>query len=317
MNRFANHMLLGALACSAIGISACGAPAGGDPAGASGEKLQITEAAPDQGMKGVFTAGGRQLSFETRHVATAGANGTPEVSIYARIFDPSGDTLAGHVFKEWPASRPMSGLSKADIGERIEEGRLVPGLGTALKSATISPAVAADRDTLLGLTEAFTRIDGAPPSAPAASGGIAPQTLETWVGSSNGFQFEIYRKPAFVSFSPFEHSAMQVRNWSYDWNAGAWYTASVWVQSGNMGARADDPAMSYKCTSNFVSGQWWEGADSAECPGTAFPIVYGRAGVCNNSTIAEKLQMQGWTAGDAIERACYQTSIQLYAPDCL
>jgi hypothetical protein len=261
----------------------------------------------------------RVLAFETKRVQEAGPSGEAREETYARIYDEAGETVAAHAHPSWPAARPIEAMSAADLAARVALTSLVPQLADALAGASVPAAVAADKASLESLAATF-KSHGEPPRAEAA-GGIRPQGLVDLPGdvfNSYGFQYEIYKKGAFWSGNTlFDHSAMLVRNWVNTKFDGKWYVTSVYVQSGNAGAKADDPAMTRHCTSSFIANRWWVGSDALECPGTYYPVLYANFGVCNNSTELQRFQMHGYSGLVAGALACRPGAVpNPFAPDC-
>ena len=106
----------------AAGVVVCGALQIGCVASTSADapaqrKLDITEASADSGLKGTLTIGANRVWFETQRTTEVRGDSTVVISI-GRIYDAHGDSVAAHVSKFWPASRPLSGLTKTEALEK-------------------------------------------------------------------------------------------------------------------------------------------------------------------------------------------------------
>jgi hypothetical protein len=191
----------------------------------------------------------------------------------------------------------------------------MPRLVEKLAARTVSGASAGDRDAVVSLARAFSRAASSGEAAPP----VGTRSLENKC-VQQAFEYEVFKKRAFIPnpvLDDAEHSAILVRNLLFaeqpGGSTGTWFTLAVIVQSGNKGASADSPEMTRKCTSRRYYGKWWWGY-AEPCPGTHYPVAYGIAGVCNDSSRAEILQLMGQSPLEAKLSACIGFSTT--APDC-
>ncbi len=326
-------------------VSGCGGLTSSSSSNTSGSSGDLTVVQADEAsgkLVATFRQDGRMITFEMR---LGGPMGTPpaqsevdvpRMEIDARVLDQNGQPIyvqmAGDEFMD--ATWDMPVIENINEADRKNDFALIQAAESAFREVELPVSFEQLRLGALQMARMVPELNAKPdlPNPADSSAGSASdrrvQANIVWsnLTSVKYWDYRIYRKDAFISGSPFDHSAVQLRGWSSS------YVIVFTAVSCNHGACAAVSPMTVKCTMPgyltddgshsryFYNEPSTTSAVTSGCSTTFNPYFDNGSHVCNDDTI---LQINAIKYDRSYSRAtgatgeCNDNYANYWAPNCI
>jgi hypothetical protein len=339
-------------------LSSCGGSVSADSAGSSNSKGNLTIVQADE-TSGKFVAtfrqNGREITFDMRLGGPMeippdeNEIDVPRAEIDAQVLDQNGQPIymqmAGDEFID-PSWR-VPALENIDEAGRQSDFALLQAAEPAFREADLPAAFDQLRLAAIQMARMVPELTAKPDSpnalpaiganlsAPAnpadervagPSGRRAQANIVYGSTSVNYWDYRIWRKDAFISGSPFDHSAVQLRGWT------SGYTHVFSAISCNHGTCAATSNMSVKCTmTGFLADDGTHSRYFYNEPSTDTSVTSGCSTpygalfdngkhVCNDDTILQIYAIKydhSYSRSTGATGECSDDYANYWAPTCI